>query len=380
VAVRSGAAPPADGLPRWAGRLLLAVLIAFGAVGVVIAHDRSVALLVVGGLLVVAGGGLTASPGRVPALLAAAIPAAGFVLICSGHAGNIGWFGISVLAGWCALVGGRRDGLGFAAAAAVVFTVEWVFIEHDPGWAAWIAGTIFPTLAALLVRHEVNLVAQLREAQAGLTQRAQVEERNRIAHELHDVIAHSLIVSLLHVTSARLAVEHDPADAARALAEAERLGRETLAEVRRTVGLLRADGDGAGSAAPLPGAGDVTTLVERFRSAGADIELVVDGETGDLPATSGLAVYRILQEALTNAAKHAPGSSIAVRLTVDPDALRLAVHSAGRPGNGTGLGLVSMRERAESVGGSCAAGPADDGWTVRADLPLDATVRRGAVT
>ena len=92
--------------------------------------------------------------------------------------------------------------------------------------------------SALLVRHELELVEQLRAAQAGLAERARAEERNRIARELHDVIAHTLTVSLLHVTSARLAVEHDPADAGRALAEAERLGRESLTEVRTTIGLL----------------------------------------------------------------------------------------------------------------------------------------------
>ncbi len=105
-----------------------------------------------------------------------------------------------------------------------------------------------PWLCALLIRHQIDLVAQLRAAQAGLAEQARTAERNRIARELHDVIGHTLVVSLLHVQSARLAVEHDPADAARALAEAERLGRECLAEVRTTVGMLREDesrpGDG----------------------------------------------------------------------------------------------------------------------------------------
>jgi signal transduction histidine kinase len=117
-------------------------------------------------------------------------------------------------------------------------------------------------------------------------------------------------------------------------------------------------------------------LVERFRSAGADVTLTVDGDTGRLPATTGLAVYRILQEALTNAAKHAPGALTAVRLKVDPDGVVLAVDSAAEPGAGTGLGLLSMRERAESVGGSCQAGPGGQGWLVQATLPLDAAVRR----
>ena len=176
------------------------------------------------------------------------------------------------------------------------------------------------------------------------------------------------MVSLLHVQSARLAVEHDPADAARALAEAERLGRECLAEVRITVGMLREDDapGGDGVIAPLPGIAGLPALVERFRSAGADITLTVDGDTGDLPATTGLAVYRITQEALTNAVEHAPGSHRAAA-----DSWRGDGHAdRGQPGRRRapepGLGLVSMRERAESLGGSCEAGPADAaGWCVR---------------
>ena len=255
------------------------------------------------------------------------------------------------------------------AGAIALFGIEALWIDTDPGWIAWMAGTTFTVLGCLLIRHELDLVARLRAAQAGLADRARVEERNRIARELHDVIAHTLIISQLHVTSARLAVESDPGDAARALAEAERLGRESLAEVRRAVGLLREDG-GDGRAAPLPGAADLPVLIERFRSAGADVTLTVDGDAGTLPATTGLATYRILQEALTNAIKHAPGSPVGVRLAVERARVGLTVDSAGSPGRGSGLGLLSMQERARSLGGTCEAGPGGRGWLVRADLPL----------
>jgi signal transduction histidine kinase len=122
--------------------------------------------------------------------------------------------------------------------------------------------------------------------------------------------------------------------------------------------------------------GDLSALVERFQSAGTDLTLTIDGDTGRLPATTGLAVYRILQEALTNAVKHAPGSPTAVRLAVDANKVRLAVDSAAQPGTGTGVGLVSMRQRAELLGGSCQAGPGGRGWLVQAALPLDAPRRR----
>ena len=185
-------------------------------------------------------------------------------------------------------------------------------------------------------------------------------------------------MSLLHLTSARLAVEYEPAEAARALAEAERLCRQSLAEVRSTVGLLRQDAAALDQPEPpVPGIDGIAELADRFRQAGADVSLLADEDTSRLPATTGSALYRILQEALTNTAKHAPGAPVEIRLEVAPRRVVLRVDSAGPPGCGTGMGLLSMRERAEALGGSCAAGPGGRGWTVRADLPLDTSYRPG---
>ena len=115
--------------------------------------------------------------------------------------------------------------------------------------------------------------------------------------------------------------------------------------------------------------------MEQFRAAGADVTLTVEGDVAGLPATTGLAVYRIAQEALTNAAKHAPGAPTEVRLRVSPGEVTLTADSRVGPAKGAsagaGLGMVSMRERAESVGGSCEAGPGGRGWLVRASLPLN---------
>lgn len=312
-----------------------------------------------------------------PTPLFAVAACAGITAVGSGQSANPGWFAILLVITWCTLTSGRRVGLPLWAGAMVLFSVEWAMVQHDGGWAAWLGGSTFVFVSVLLLRNQFDLVAQLRAAQAGLAEKARAEERNRIARDVHDVIAHSLTVSLLHVMSARLAVESDPADAARALAEAERLGRESLAEVRQVVGLLRAGGgaepgsDGAGL--PQPGVAGIPGLVERFQAAGADVTLTVDGDTGRLPATVGLAVYRILQEALTNVIRHAPGKPATARLEISPGEAALTVDSAGKPGTGTGHGVAGMRERAESAGGRCTAGPGGSGWLVRAEFPLRGT-------
>ena len=373
----TGPARPAEFPPKWARWAALAAFTVFVAIGLTRMNPSPPAA--VAAAIVATGAGVLLAQQRPPLLAYAAVATGGVAVLGHGLAGTVGWFAVCLLGAWCALTGSRRDALVYWAAVMALFAAEWLWVKPDPGWGAWMAGTTLSVLAGLLIRHEIDLVAQLRVAQAGLAERARAEERNRIARELHDVIAHTLTVLLLHVTSARLAVEHDLADAARALAEAERLGRESLAEVRQAVGMLHRDGD-TSPAAPLPGADGVPTLVERFRTAGADVTLTIDGDTGPLPATTGLAVYRIVQEALTNAAKHAPGSPTAVRLAVDADAVRLAVDSAAEPGTGTGMGVLSMRERAESLGGSCQAGPGGRGWLVQATLPLDAARRPEGTT
>jgi signal transduction histidine kinase len=352
-----------------------AVIVAGGALS---GHLSAPALAAAAAVAVAAAAALVYTR-RLP-LLAAAVATAGIAVEGDGFSSDVGWLAACLLAGWCVIVVSQRVGLVYWAAIMVLFAVEWLWVRPDPGWGAWLAGSGLTVLCALLIRHQIDLNAQLRAAQASLAEQARTAERNRIARELHDVIGHTLVVSLLHVQSARLAVEHDPADAARALAEAERLGRECLAEVRMTVGMLSEARDGGedgppGVMAPLPGADGLPALVERFRSAGADITLTVDGEISGLPATTGLAVYRIAQEALTNAAKHAPGAPTAVRLTIGGGRVTLTADSRSEPGTGTGLGVVSMRERAESLGGTCEAGPGGQGWLVRATLPLDASLR-----
>ncbi len=376
----AGSVPPefTEDLAGWVKGTALAVFAAVTAAGVAPLNPNA-PVAVAAALVAVAAAALLVLRWR-PQLLFAAVATAGIAVLGDGLASNAGWFAVCLLAAWCVLTGRRGEGAVYWAAAMGLFAAQWLWVRHDPGWGAWLGGVTLTVAFSLLVRHDRDLLGQLRRAQAGLTEQAKTQERNRIARELHDVIGHTLTVSLLHVQSARLAVEHDPADAARALAEAERLGRECLAEVRTAVGMLREHAAGASrgdGTAPLPGAGGLPALVGQFRSAGVDVTLTVDGDTAGMPATTGLALYRIVQEALTNAARHAPGARTEVRLAVGPGSVTLTADSHANPGTGTGLGLVSMRERAESVGGTCTAGPGGRGWLVRATLPLEAG-RNGA--
>jgi signal transduction histidine kinase len=361
----------ANVLPRGGKWVTLGTLTVF--VGIAVGQHphahHSLPVAIVAALVAIAAAALMVRAHGLHLFVLAVASTAAVTVLSSGLSSSVGWLAVCVLSGWLVLAAGRTAGLVYCAGAIALFGAEWIWAEADPGWGPWMVGTAFTVAASLLVRHERDLVTQLRAAQASLAENARSEERNRIARELHDVIAHTLIVSQLHVASARLAVENDPASASQALAEAERLGRESLAEVRRAVGLLREDGDG-GSVAPLPGVADLPALIERFRSAGTDVTLTVTGDVDTVPATTGLALYRILQEALTNAVKHASGWAVVVNVTVDGGQARLVVESGAPPGSGHGVGLASMRERAGSVGGTCTAGPGGPGWVVEAELPI----------
>ncbi len=359
-----------DRVLRHADVLGLATLALFVAIGLASRLPEDPGMAVGAAAVALAGGVLIDRLDSRFLLLSAVLGTVGVVVLGAGRSSDVSWFAVCVFGAWCVLGGCRWDGLAYWAGAVILFVAEWLTAANpDPGWAAWMAGTTFTVGAAALVRHQLALVDQLRQAEAGLAERSRAEERNRIARDLHDVIAHTLTVSLLHVTSARLAVENEPEDAAASLAEAERLGRQSLNEVRSIVGLMGPDA--AATTDPVHGIVELTDLVDGFRRAGANVTLKIDGNLERLPATTGSVIYRILQEALTNAAKHAAGRRTAVRLAEAPDHVELVVDTGGTPGVGVGRGTSGMRERAAAVGGRCSAGPHDNGWRVQAWLPLD---------
>lgn len=234
------------------------------------------------------------------------------------------------------------------------------------------------TAVALLVRRLIlsqrRLAQQEEVSELERARRAVLEERSRIARDLHDVVAHrmSLVVVQAQSAPARLgSVRPDVAEEFRSISEQ---ARAALNEVRGMLGVLRSD-DAAAPGAPQPGLRDLEPLLEQTRAAGVDLTWSVEGSPDGVGEAVGVVVYRILQEALANASRHAPGSRVEVSVT-QGDPVRLAVRSSSSAtaatagGHGPGTGLLGMAERARSVGGTLEALPlGDGGFLVRATLP-----------
>jgi signal transduction histidine kinase len=261
------------------------------------------------------------------------------------------------------------------ALAVLLLAIGSAWVGDDPGWQVLIGVTSVLALTAL-----TGLTVQLRRTfQAERARRVRDEfehqariavaaERATLAREVHDIVAHNLAVM---VALADAAATGTPT-AADLAAKAATTGRAALAEMRTLVGLLR-DGDDART--PQPGLDDLDTLIEQVRAAGLRVAVTYEGEPGAWTPGVGLAVYRIVQEALTNTMKHAsPGASAQVRLRYSPAEIDLEVTDTG-PARATGQGghgLAGIRERAMTYGGEVAAGPAGAGWRVHARVPLAA--------
>jgi signal transduction histidine kinase len=212
------------------------------------------------------------------------------------------------------------------------------------------------------------------EVSAVKADQAILEERARIARELHDVVAHHVSTIAIQADTARLTTPGLPPEGGEKLEEIGRTARDAMTEMRRVLGVLRAP-EGADERAPQPGLDQLGELIETARMAGTPVRLILEGRVVPLAPGVELTAYRIIQEALTNARRHAPGASVDVSLFYTGDALRLRVRDDGVGGDGfqpgEGHGLVGMRERAAMVGGSLTAGPAiGGGFIVEASLPL----------
>jgi signal transduction histidine kinase len=205
------------------------------------------------------------------------------------------------------------------------------------------------------------------------------EERLRLAREVHDVVAHSIAVINFQAGVAVHVLDRRPEQALAALLAIKQASKEALVELRATLGVLRQLGEPGGSRAPLPGLAQLDVLVARAAEAGRQVEVTVEGERVELPLAVDLAAYRIVQEALTNVARHAGPAGATVRVVFGAGEVVVEVTdngrgvTAGSPTDGGGHGITGMRERAVALGGELQAGPRPEGgFGVRARLPLRA--------
>jgi signal transduction histidine kinase len=249
---------------------------------------------------------------------------------------------------------------------AVVSTIVVVGVPYALG--RWMRGR---AARAQVDREHAERLDATRELSA---QAAAVEERTRIARELHDVIAHSVSLMVIQAGGARLVMGAEPDRAQESLLSVERAGRDALAEMRALLGAL-GDGRDPRALAPQPGLAEIDGLLAAARESGVDADLHVAGEPATVSPALDLCAYRIIQEALTNAIKHAAPAHADVRVSWQADALELEVADDGRGSGvvngGGGHGIAGMRERVALHGGRIDAGPrAGGGFAVRAQIPL----------
>jgi signal transduction histidine kinase len=261
-----------------------------------------------------------------------------------------------------AIAGGDDRRVGQLISNLVFFTIAWAI--------GWIIASRVRSARSLRDR-----AARLEAERDALAKEAVAEERGRIARELHDVVAHSVSVMTVQAGGVRRLLRDDQQREREALLAIEDTGRRALAEMRRMVGVMRTGGD-ASDRAPQPGLENLDHLVGEIRESGLPVDLEIDGPPVDLPVGVDLSAYRIVQEGLTNALKHAGPARAWVRVRYAPGGVEILVEDDGNgpSSNGTpGHGLIGMRERVAVYGGTLEAGARPGGgFRLRALLPVDA--------
>jgi signal transduction histidine kinase len=314
-------------------------------------------------------------------LMAAALTFVDGVLIA--FVGSLGVVGLAA----AFLLGNLRDDRQAGIGLAIVLGCIVVVVSNIPGpqsagdlifiplrfVVAWVAGYALRERSQQAEAAEMRATLAEREREAA-ARVAVAEERTRIARELHDIVAHAMSVMVLQVGAVRHKLPGTLEEDREALGRVEHAGRTALAEMRRLLGAMRSNGDRV-ALGPQPGLDALDSLVNDVIHAGLPVQLHVDGEPYALPRAIDLSAYRIVQEGLTNALKHAHASHADVTVRYRPDEVELEVADDGKgPAvtNGQGHGLVGIRERAKIYGGEMSAGAAPaGGFVLSARLPID---------
>jgi signal transduction histidine kinase len=278
------------------------------------------------------------------------------------------------------IVGGWEESQPVAIGAMTVAVATPVLVDWIHGAdilvPVWIMGIVLPYYLGRTLRAQVTLTIELAAARRGLAEMAVLDERRRIARDVHDLVGHGLAAVMLQVTGARHVLRRDPDAADDALAAAEEIGRRSLHDLRGALNLMRSTDDG-GAAPPIPGAADIGAVVDRARDTGLIASFQVAGDLARIDPAVGLSLHRVVEEALANARRHAPEAATDLKLTVGPERAELLVETVGpttEPEAGAAdrprYGLIGMRERMAAVGGHLDAGPTSLGWRVHCIAPL----------
>lgn len=352
-------------LAPWVSVIWL-LLVAASCIGIFVRRTRPVLALAILSVALVPAPFTDASPSQI-------LPAFGVYSLAVYRSNGAAWIGAAFVEGASLL---------YSWLAAPIGTTQ--TIMHDP-WSGAVFYA-FELLVALAIgatvgnrrRYLAALIGRARQLARERDQQAQLSaaaERARIARDMHDVVSHSLTVMVTLSEGAAAAATADAGRAAAVMRQVADTGREALTGMRQMLGVL--GGDGAADLAPQPTAAELPQLIERFRQLGVPVNADFSGELPTDPALQ-LAVYRVVQEGLTNALRYAQGpTAVTVSIAVGEGRIVVAVDDDGLPGIptpslGAGRGLIGLAERVSALGGTVASGPHENGagWRVTAELPL----------
>ncbi|GAB3849316.1 sensor histidine kinase [Dactylosporangium cerinum] len=373
--------------PGWLQDLLLALFVAYfqvrGTVLVGLTPPGRAALY-----LLVGTGLALAVRRRYPRAVFAGLALASVVYYVAGFPDGPGWVGLFIAAYTVTCLGDGRRSIAVIGGGACVLTVLWLATAdlsplNAAGWVFFrIGGMVMASALGESVRTRrviaEEALARAERAERGREAEARQRvdaERLRIARDVHDTVAHALAVINVHAGVTAHLLDTHPDQVRGTLTTIEQTSAQALRELRAILGVLRADEPRT----PAPGLGDLDRLAALARDAGLDVAVDVGGDARALPAAVDHAAYRIVQESITNAIRHAGSATVTIGVRFDADQLRLTItdDGPGRPGDaGDGRGVHGMHERAELLGGRVSAGPRlDGGFEVRAELPMPVDAR-----
>jgi signal transduction histidine kinase len=343
-------------------------------------HEDGQPMNLAGYLLLSASGASLVVRHRYPvAVLAAALVTAEL----AGSLGHAHFNWLPLIVAFFAAVRERRRAAAVASLVIgylVAVWPPWLIGSHGHTTPTFALGLLCGLLSMLIIAELMRATVQRRLDNERMKEqeilRRASEERMRIARDLHDVVAHNIAVINVQANTALHLLDRQPESARPALTAINEVSKQALAELRAVLGVLRADG-GAAPREPLPGLGRLDTLVANMAAAGLTVDLTTTGDPVALPSSVDMAAYRIIQEALTNSARHSGGARATVRVSYGDEELEIEVADEGTTGPkasrtvGTGSGIAGMTDRACALGGSLTAEPRPGrGFLVRALLPL----------